>query len=168
MIFFQQFYLDKEKDIAVDLRMEGDRLIVEPRLREDCEGLTLYAANRPDTAPGEVLFTCEETDFGLAGAVILGPHGPEPAPQLRCPAEITYVFHNEPKTGPVASRALDARAPSCVDLREMGVDPGRDLLLELAVDFPASKGRRYPCTLFHSVAPAGCAHMFVRVPAAKP
>lgn len=26
MIFFQQFYLDKEKDIAVDLRMEGDRL----------------------------------------------------------------------------------------------------------------------------------------------
>ena len=27
MIFFQQFYLDKEKDIAVDLRMEGDRLL---------------------------------------------------------------------------------------------------------------------------------------------
>ncbi|MCR5565817.1 MAG: adenosine deaminase [Clostridiales bacterium] len=26
MIFFQQFYLDKEKDIAFDLRMEGDRL----------------------------------------------------------------------------------------------------------------------------------------------
>ena len=26
MIFFQQFYLDKEKDIAVDLCMEGDRL----------------------------------------------------------------------------------------------------------------------------------------------
>ena len=26
MIFFQQFFLDKEKDIAVDLRMEGDRL----------------------------------------------------------------------------------------------------------------------------------------------
>ena len=26
MIFFQQFYLDKEKDIAVDLQMEGDRL----------------------------------------------------------------------------------------------------------------------------------------------
>ena len=26
MIFFQQFYLDKEKDIAVDLHMEGDRL----------------------------------------------------------------------------------------------------------------------------------------------
>ena len=26
MIFFQQFYLDREKDIAVDLRMEGDRL----------------------------------------------------------------------------------------------------------------------------------------------
>ena len=26
MIFFQQLYLDKEKDIAVDLRMEGDRL----------------------------------------------------------------------------------------------------------------------------------------------
>ena len=26
MIFFQQFYLDKEKDIAVDLRMEEDRL----------------------------------------------------------------------------------------------------------------------------------------------
>ena len=163
---FRNYYGDEPGSAL--LRMEGDRLIVEPRLREDCEGLTLYAANRPDTAPGEVLFTCEETDFGLAGAVILGPHGPEPAPQLRCPAEITYVFHNEPKTGPVASRALDARAPSCVDLREMGVDPGRDLLLELAVDFPASKGRRYPCTLFHSVAPAGCAHMFVRVPAAKP
>ena len=27
MIFFQQFYLDKEKDIAVDLRMEGERLL---------------------------------------------------------------------------------------------------------------------------------------------
>ena len=26
MIFFQQFFLDKEKDIAVDLRLEGDRL----------------------------------------------------------------------------------------------------------------------------------------------
>ena len=27
MIFFQQFFLDKEKDIAVDLRMEGERLL---------------------------------------------------------------------------------------------------------------------------------------------
>ena len=26
MIFFQQFYLDREKDIAVDLYMEGERL----------------------------------------------------------------------------------------------------------------------------------------------
>ena len=160
---FRNFYGDEPG--SVTLRVDGDALCVDPDLRPDCEGLTLYAANRPETAPGEVLFTCEETDFGLAGAVILGPRGPEPAPQIRCPAEITYVFHNEPKTGPVASLALDAHAPSRVPLQDLGVDPGRDLLLELAADFPAARGRRYPCTLFHSVIPEGCAHMFVRVPA---
>ena len=160
---FRNYYGDEPGEAYISV--DGVVVTVRPELKEYCTGMTLYAADAPETAPNEVLFTCEETDFGECGAVIEGPHGPEPAPQLRCPAEITYVFKNEPRTGPIRRVDLPARGISEIPLRDIVSDSDGPLLLELTVRFPGSEKRRYPCALFHSVIPGECAHMFVRVPA---
>ena len=38
MLFFQQFYLDREKDIVVDLYLEGERLFHVIRTWPGCAG----------------------------------------------------------------------------------------------------------------------------------
>ena len=116
-----------------------------------------------ETEKNQVLFSVEETDFGKAPAVINGPQGPELAPQLRCPAEITYVFQNEPKTKIVK---LDLRSrlagEASVPLALLGINPSaKEFWLEVSVEaeFPA----RYPVCLFGSQVPEEICHMFVRV-----
>lgn len=127
------------------------------------EGVTLYAACPVETEKNQVLFSVEETDFGKAPAVINGPQGPELAPQLRCPAEITYVFQNEPKTK-IVKWDLRSRlaGEASVPLALLGIDPSaKEFWLEVSVEaeFPA----RYPVCLFGSQVPEEICHMFVRV-----
>ena len=159
---FKNYYGDEPGDVFISV--EDGMLNVRPNLKDCCEGLTVYAANTPKTEPNEVLFTAEETDFGECGAIIEGPHGPEPAPQLRCPAEITYVFKNEPKTGHISKTDIPADKPSCIPLKDIVSDPAGPLMIEITVRYPGSEKRRYPCALFRSVIPDSCAHMFVRIP----
>ena len=57
----------------------------------------IYTAMPAERTEGEIIFSAEETDFGEVCAYVKRGCKLVPAPQLRCPAEITYVFRNEPK-----------------------------------------------------------------------
>ena len=81
MIFFQQFYLDKEKDIAVDLCMEGDRLF--------------YTIRTPNHHTGNLITNLArlcglETETGEQGLLVIRGEVPcyrqpdhQPGPALR-------------------------------------------------------------------------------------
>ena len=122
----------------------------------------LYTAMPAEMQPGEVVFSAEETDFGEVCAVVEKDGGLAAAPQLRCPAEITYVFKNEPKVRIKKTKlVLKKGEPARISMKELGIS-GNEFLLELAVSTHGTRGLRYPYTLFHSTAPDTTAHMYCR------
>ena len=125
--------------------------------------MLVYTALPVKREPGEVLFSVEETDFGQVPAVLDGRHGPEAAPQLRCPLEITLVFKNQPKVKEIRTFEICGGGENefRVPLKELGIAPHvTNFWLEVELCLPELEGYRYPCTLFHSVTPLTAAHMY--------
>ena len=152
------YYGDKEK---ISLAISDDILYIKSDvLKDKNNSVIVYAAMPAKELPGEVKFSVEETDFGVVPALILGRNGIEPAPQLRCPAEITYVFKNEPKVKKITKCELKSESGIVsVTLSELGVC-GRNFWLEIEAKTDKVSAYRYPFTLFHSVKPEDTAHMF--------
>lgn len=127
--------------------------------------LILYTAAPVPAEAGEVLFTVEETDFAESMAVCMGRDGKqEMAPQLRCPAEIWYVFHNMPKVEKIHKLVLAGSKTARVTYKELGIE--KDIfVMELLAQVPEMEPYRYPLTMFHSVTPEESCHMFAAVQA---
>ncbi len=141
--------------------LKDDLLTVESELLKT-KKITLYAANPIETAPGQVMFSCEETDFAKAPAVINGAHGLELAPQLRCPAEITYVFENEPKTKVTKLELTPSLSGEMiVSLDTLGIENINTFWLDAEIETDIEK--RYPMCLFASQMPKEICHMFAEV-----
>ena len=143
--------------------IQDDCLALQSELleREDCR-MIVYAARPVPCRKGEVLFSVEETDFGEVPAVINGEDGPEAAPQLRCPLEITLVFKNEPKVEEIRSAEVSGQGPSVkIPLADLGLAADTEhFWLEIEARLPEVAGYRYPYTLFHSVTPITAAHIY--------
>lgn len=143
---------------------EGEELVIDCPLllRKDCT-LVLYTAVPPERQPGEVLFSVEETDYGQVPAILEGRRGPEAAPQLRCPLEITMVFRNQPRVDKILTREFTGGSDRYVriPLEELGIAEDRThFWMEAEVRLPETGQYRYPYTLFHSVTPLTAAHMY--------
>ena len=126
---------------------------------------TVYSAAPVEALPGEVKFTVEETDFGEAMAIMDGRHGLEAAPQLRCPAEITYVFKNEPKVKEIVKNTVGGKDSDTVAIPfyALGIaDGSRELWFDIVADLPEVQKYRYAFSMFHSVWPHSIAHMYAR------
>jgi hypothetical protein len=126
---------------------------------------TIYSAAPVAPQPGEVKFTVEETDFGEAMAIMDGRSGLEAAPQLRCPAEITYVFKNEPKVKEILRNTVGGEGTDTVEIpfSALGIaDGSRELWFDITANLPEVQEYRYAFSLFHSVWPHSIAHMFAR------
>lgn len=161
-MYFTNYYGDKRPPVY--MAADGENLTIKSELIKS-GALYLYTAMPVPTLPGEVLFTVEETDFGESAALVMGRDGAVTAPQLRCPAEITYVFHNEPKV----EKINEIKIPKSADgmytqkLSALGIDPAAEVFLsELRVDDEESRGYRYAYTMGHSVLPKTLAHMFIK------
>ena len=147
---------------AVKIGVRDNRLIL-LNVSENDMDFVLYTAAPAKKLDGEVLFSVEETDFGEVCAFIEKGGVPVPAPQLRCPAEITYVFKNEPKVKKIVKTDISLRCGESVELpfQELGIaDEADSLLIELSAKTDKISGLRYPYTLFHSTMPDKIAHMF--------
>ena len=143
----------------------GDKLIISTDALKDNE-FKVYSAMPAKDSDGEIKFTVEETDFGEAMAIMDGLHGLEAAPQIRCPAEITYVFKNEPKVKEIVVNTVGGKGESVVEIpfEDLGIDKGsKEFWFDISAEIPEVKENRYPFTMFHSVRPEGIAHMFARV-----
>ncbi|MEA4890683.1 MAG: glycosyl hydrolase family 28 protein [Clostridiaceae bacterium] len=156
---------EKAGDLQLACR-DGSLIIRSESLKGS--GIVLYTAKPVPTAMGQVVFSVEETDNGLAPAIINGRHGLEPAPQLRCPAEISYVFKNEPKAEKITRLAIADKINglSIVPLALLGLEPDTRefwLEIELITDIP----KRYPFCLFGSQVPDTICHMFARAVVAE-
>lgn len=149
---------------GVKFAVKDDKLIISSKALEDTE-FTVYSAMPVKPEPGEIKFTVEETDFGEAMAVMDGRHGLEAAPQIRCPAEITYVFKNEPKVKEIVVNKVGAKGSDTAEIsfKDLGIEKGsKELWFDVSADLPELSGNRYPFTMFHSVWPKNIAHMFAR------
>lgn len=157
---FVNYYGNKNKDLRLGIK--GENLIVQNMLGEETE-FVIYTAMPVEKQDGEIVFSAEETDFGEVCAYVDNKGALVPAPQLRCPAEITYVFKNEPKVREI--RKMDIRLMSGekaeLKFEELGINEKEDaFLLEIEAKTPETAGLRYPYTLFHSTAPENSAHMY--------
>ncbi len=126
---------------------------------------TIYSAAPVEAQPGEVKFTVEETDFGEAMAIMDGRHGLEAAPQLRCPAEITYVFKNEPKVKEIVKNTVGGEGSDTVEIpfSALGIaDGSTELWFDVVANLPEVQKYRYAFAMFHSVWPHSIAHMYAR------
>jgi len=147
----------------VQLAVSEGYLIVKSESIKDKE-LTVYVAEDFDILPNQVLFSVEETDFGMAPAVINGPQGHELAPQLRCPGEITLTFKNFPKVKKISSATVNDRINGLAyfSLERLGIrDLSKSFRLELTIENDAP--HRYPFSMFGSQLPAEMCHMFAKV-----
>ena len=125
--------------------------------------LVVYTANRVPEEKGEVLFTVEETDFAESMAVCLGKDGEHViAPELRCPAEISYVFHNMPKIEKLNKNILSGSEKVHISFEELGINKD-NFIIDMVADVPEMEKYRYPLSLFHSVRPEDSCHMFGKV-----
>ena len=126
---------------------------------------TIYSVAPVEAQPGEVKFTVEETDFGEAMAIMDGRHGLEAAPQLRCPAEITYVFKNEPKVKEIVKNTVGGEGSDTVEIpfSALGIaDGSTELWFDVVANLPEVQKYRYAFAMFHSVWPHSIAHMYAR------
>lgn len=154
--FVTDWYGNRSKPIK--LAAKDGILYVE----SDYEKLKLYACEPVPLASGEVMFSVEETDFGEVSAVLNGANGAELAPQLRCPAEITFVFKNEPKVKEIVELEIAGKAE--VPFKDLHLPTNcKHFWLEVEAQTPETAGHRYPFTMFSSVKPAELAHMFANV-----
>ena len=160
---FHNYYNTKTDNIKIGVK--DDKLIIHTDILKNKDSkLIIYTAMPVEDSDNQVKFTVEETDFGEAPAVMLGLHGAELAPQLRCPAEITYVFKNEPKVKEIRKTEVCGGNGSTAEISfsDLGIS-GNNFWLEIQADIPEAKQYRYPFTLFHSVVPGEIAHMFANV-----
>lgn len=162
---FVNYYNLKTK--GVTLSCTENKLIIEsPVLKNKDNSLILYTAMPAKQCENEILFTVEETDFGEAMAAELGKNGePVIAPQIRCPAEITYVFKNQPKVEKITVTTVNGGCEKAeYSFKELGIDKNaEEFLIEIQAVTADTKKYRYPYTLFHSVDPCYSAHMFCKV-----
>ena len=153
------------KSEGVTLSFTDDSLIINsPVLKNEENSLMIYTAMPVPVSGNEIMFTVEETDFGEAMAVEMGKNGEYViAPQIRCPAEITYVFHNEPKVKEIVVNEIKGGKERVeIPFEKLGVN-GDEFLIEIEAKIPEVGKYRYPYTLFHSVKPKEIAHMFCKV-----
>ena len=149
-------------DISLRLGIKNGCLTAENVSGVESE-FVIYTAMPAERREGEIIFSAEETDFGEVCAYVKRGCKLVPAPQLRCPAEITYVFRNEPKVKEIRKTKLVLRAGEGAEIpfEELGIDRDADVfLLEAAAETAETSGLRYPYTLFHSTAPDSTAHMY--------
>lgn len=141
----------------------NNRLLIKTDILKT-SSLFVYAAMPVEDNDGQIKFSVEETDFGEVPAMLLGRHGLEEAPQLRCPAEITYVFENEPKVEKIVKIEVQPNEKGIaeLDFEELGIS-GKHFWLEISANLEEVKDYRYPYSLFHSVKPEEIAHMFANV-----
>lgn len=154
---------------AVRLGADGGRLIIENSAEKAME-FVLYTAMPAKPREGEIVFSAEETDFGEVCAFVKKGERLVPAPQLRCPAEITYVFKNEPKVKEIIKTdiRIEGGGTAKLPFAQLGIDEGAGgFLLEIEARPEETAGLRYPYTLFHSTMPEKTAHMFCNIITAK-
>jgi hypothetical protein len=162
---FVNYYNIRTKGIKASVH-NGKLLLQSDLLKSKDNSLVIYTALPVDMRDEEVLFSVEETDFGVVPAVLNGKQGLELAPQLRCPLEITLVFENEPKVKEIKRTVLPYREDgiAAVTLEELGLETGtKHFWMEIEAQTQEVDQYRYPYTLFHSVAPMNSAHMFANV-----
>ncbi len=151
-------------NITDDIRFaaKDDTLIIKAPKGKD---ITLYTALPAKVEEGEIMFTVEETDFGIAPAVTYHNGEYVLAPQIRCPEEVTYVFLNQPKVDKVNMITVpNPEGAVSIPFAELGLPGGcKNFWLELVLPSPVDEPRRRPYALFHSVDPMGIAHMFGNV-----
>ncbi|MBU9727790.1 glycosyl hydrolase family 28 protein [Diplocloster modestus] len=142
-----------------------NHLVIKSKLLRSAD-MTLYTALPVPVKQQEILFSVEETDFGEAQAVIQGEDGPELAPQIGNPQEITYVFENEPKVKKIVQNKFKKVESGIgrISFSDLGLpDKTEHFWMELQADTDDTTKYRYPFTLFHSVNPQNDAHMFAHV-----
>ena len=162
-MYFTNYYGDVRPPVYV--AVHNNTLILKSEIIKQGE-LILYTANPVRVRMGEVLFTAEETDFGETTALVMGKNGPVSAPQLRCPAEITYVFHNEPKVEKINKIIIPKNEDGIFKAKfhDVGINENsNEFLMEIQVNDKESKQYRYAFTLGHSVWPYQICHMFLKV-----
>lgn len=152
---------------GVKLSVWRDSLIIESDiLKDNKNSLVVYTALPVLKQEDEVLFSVEETDFGVVPAVLNGRHGLELAPQLRCPLEITLVFKNEPKVKEIREVVIpgDGSGRAEIPFDKLGLmKDTKNFWMEIEARTNEVAGYRYPYSLFHSVMPSKSAHMFANV-----
>jgi hypothetical protein len=162
---FVNYYGNRTKGLKASVH-GGSLLIQSDVLKDKNNSLVIYAAEQVERRDGEVVFSVEETDFGVVPAVISGRHGLEPAPQLRCPLEITLVFKNEPKVKEVRKVLIPGGEKDIVRIpfENLGLKADtKHFWLEIEARTKEVEKYRYPHTLFHSVTPETSAHMYADV-----
>ncbi|WP_033165676.1 glycosyl hydrolase family 28 protein [Clostridium sp. KNHs205] len=145
---------------------KGKLLLQSDILKDSDNSLVIYTALPVPKREEEVLFSVEETDFGVVPAVLNGKQGLELAPQLRCPLEITLVFKNEPKVKEIKRIQIPGGGDgfASISFEELGLEAGtNNFWLEIEAQTTQVEKYRYPYTLFHSVTPLTSAHMFANV-----
>ena len=148
---FVNYYNTKCAEVRIAVK--DSELIIMNDSEKTTEFL-LYTAMPVPSAEGEVMFSAEETDFGEIYALLKKGNELVPAPQLRCPAEITYVFKNEPKVKETVKLTFE----------KLGISKNTDsFLMELEAKVEETSMLRYPYTLFHSTMPDKTAHMYGKI-----
>lgn len=153
------------RDAAVRIGADKDGIVIMSESKaQDVIDAVIYTAMPVEKQEGEVVFSVEETDFGEVCAFVKNGDGLAAAPQLRCPAEITYVFKNEPKVKEIIKTPVRLKngEPVKLPFEEIGIDGG-DFILEISAKTINTDGLRYPYTLFHSTAPDDTAHMYGKI-----
>ncbi len=151
-------------NITEDIRFAANdnKLIIKAPEGKD---VTVCTALPVDPCEGEIMFSVEETDFGIAPAITYHKGSCVLAPQIRCPEEVTYVFLNQPKVEKINSITLpNPTGILSIPFEELGLPEGcRSFLLEFILPNPTDEVRRRDYALFHSVKPFEIAHMFGNV-----
>ena len=160
---FVNYYNTKCAEVRIAVK--DSELIIMNDSEKTTEFL-LYTAMPVPSAEGEVMFSAEETDFGEIYALLKKSNELVPAPQLRCPAEITYVFKNEPKVKEIVKTPFKLKKGETVKLtfEKLGISKNTDsFLMELEAKVEETSMLRYPYTLFHSTMPDKTAHMYGKI-----
>ena len=160
---FVNYYNTKCAEVRIAVK--DSELIIMNDSEKTTEFL-LYTAMPVPSAEGEVMFSAEETDFGEIYALLKKGNELVPAPQLRCPAEITYVFKNEPKVKEIVKTPFKLKNGETVKLtfEKLGISKNTDsFLMDLEAKVEVTSMLRYPYTLFHSTMPDKTAHMYGKI-----
>lgn len=146
----------------VFLSVRNDFLILETEDLPLRKG-SVYTALPVPVEQEEVLFTCEECDWGEVYAIKQYNGKPDIAFELGNPQEITLVYLNMPKTKiNRCDLGFDMQTNRVhIPFAKLGMTgEEKEILLEIALGDDVKK--RYCRTLFRSVDPDGTAHMFAK------